>query len=220
MKKVIINADDFGMSKIFNEVILELLEKELVRSTSVLVTRGLDGQLDQIERLKEIMKRKNISVGLHFESDKKDVSNVKENIEIQSDSFVRYFGFKPTHIDKHKDIHSKEESEAMVDFALKNNIYIRNVFADYTPSRGNNIKTSHHTIFLLEESVDGIKNYLLDKLRDGELAEVVVHPGKFDPYCESSLNKIRENDYKKIIDLFPLLKENHIAIINQKIENF
>ena len=46
MKYLIINADDFGMSNIFNEVILELLEKEHVRSTSVMVKRG---NLDQIK---------------------------------------------------------------------------------------------------------------------------------------------------------------------------
>jgi predicted glycoside hydrolase/deacetylase ChbG (UPF0249 family) len=37
MKYLIINGDDFGMSNIFNQSILELLEKGLVSSTTVMV---------------------------------------------------------------------------------------------------------------------------------------------------------------------------------------
>ena len=81
MKKIIINADDFGMSRVFNEIILDLLAKEFIKSTSVLVTRGLNDQLDQIERLKEIMEQKDISVGLHLESDKDNLAGSVENIK-------------------------------------------------------------------------------------------------------------------------------------------
>ena len=217
MKKIIINADDFGMSRVFNEIILNLLAKEFIKSTSVLVTRGLNDQLDQIERLKEIMEQKDISVGLHLESDKNNLAGSVENIKKQNELFVKYFRFKPTHIDKHRDIYSKEEAEAMVDFAVKNDIYIRNVFAGYAPSRGNEVKTSRYVMLLSGESMNRVKDELLNKMEDGEIMEIATHPGKFDPDCESSLNEDREKDYEKIIELASFLKENHIALVNQKI---
>ncbi len=37
MKKIIINADDFGYSYIFNKSILDLIKKKLISSTTVMV---------------------------------------------------------------------------------------------------------------------------------------------------------------------------------------
>lgn len=216
MKRIIINADDFGMSRVFNEVILELLEKELIKSTSALVTWGLDSQLDQIGRLKEIMAQKDISIGLHFESDEKNTANVIKNLEAQNGLFIKYFGFKPTHIDEHKSITSKEEAEAMVGFAVKNDIYIRNYFPDYAQEY-NKIITSNHFILLMEKSVADIEEVLLNELQNDEVMEIIAHPGKFDSDCGSSLNKDRKKDYEKIVELVSFLKENQIALVNQKL---
>ena len=53
MIKLIINADDFGYSKVFNEKILDLLEKDFIKSTTVLVNWITDEQKEQIQRLKK-----------------------------------------------------------------------------------------------------------------------------------------------------------------------
>ena len=57
MIKLIINADDFGYSKVFNEKILELLEKGYVKSTTVLVDWITPDQKPQVARLKMMSQR-------------------------------------------------------------------------------------------------------------------------------------------------------------------
>jgi len=219
MKKIIINADDFGMSRVFNEVILELLKGDFIKSTSVLVTRDVNNQTDQVGELIGLAKSKDISVGLHFESDRNYTTykEVAKNIERQKDIFVDLFGFKPSHIDKHKDIYSDEEAVVLFDFARKNEIYTRRYFPNKVE---NGIITSDRTIFILEKEMGEIEDILSDKKFKSGIIEMIAHPGKFDPDCESSLNKNREKDYKKIIELLPFLEKNHIVVINQKKENF
>lgn len=218
MKKVIINADDFGMSRIFNDVILELLEKDLIKSTSVLVNREIEKQVDQLEELRELFRKKDISVGLHFESDPKeqDFNKLAENIEKQNEAFINYFRFNPTHIDKHKQVYSEEEAKVMVDFAIHNKIFIRNSSSGHIQKYKDDIKTINHTIFLLETDINNVKDELLNKIKEDEVVEIITHPGKFDPECKSSLNQDREKDYQKIINIVPFLKENNIEVINQK----
>ena len=54
MKYLIINADDFGYSEVFNEKILELIEEGFVSSTSVMVDWMDENQKKQIEKLIEL----------------------------------------------------------------------------------------------------------------------------------------------------------------------
>ena len=58
MIKLIINADDFGYSKVFNEKILDLLKKGYIKSTTVMVnwiTQEQDKQ-NQILMLQKMFK--------------------------------------------------------------------------------------------------------------------------------------------------------------------
>lgn len=217
MKKVIINADDFGMSKVFNEVILELLEKDFIKSVSVLVLRDIDNQSVQFEKLRNLSKQKDISVGLHFELNEaeKDYKKISENIEYQKEIFVKHLGFPPTHIDKHKKVYSQEEVIAMIDFATQNNIYIRDYFSEYIHENKDRIRTSNRVVFLAEKNVDDITG-IASNMQDEEIMEIIAHPGKFDPNCQSSLNKDRDKDYEKVLALASFLKENNVVLINQK----
>ncbi|MFA6897665.1 MAG: ChbG/HpnK family deacetylase [Patescibacteria group bacterium] len=217
MKKIIVNVDDFGMSEVFNEVMLGLLEKDFIKSTSVLVLRGIEKQIAQIEKLKDLAEQKDISIGLHFELDEKENDSEKatRKIERQNELFIKYFRFKPSHIDKHKNIYSNEEAQAMINFAIKNNIYIRDCFSGYIYKNRDKIKTSDRVVFLAEKSVNDMGEIILN-MQDNEVMEIIAHPGKFDRNCQSSLNKDREKDYNKILELVHFLKENNIAIIGQK----
>jgi len=77
-KYLIINADDFGMSKVFNDVILDLIGRNLVRSTTVMVNRIIDDQKEQVDNLIDFSKNKNLSVGLHLEFENKNyLSQIK-----------------------------------------------------------------------------------------------------------------------------------------------
>ena len=57
-KYLIINADDFGMSQIFNDVILDLIKRDLIRSTTVMIDRVTDNQKKQFDELITLSKIK------------------------------------------------------------------------------------------------------------------------------------------------------------------
>ena len=124
MIKLIINADDFGYSKVFNEKILDLLEKDFIKSTTVLVNWITDEQKEQIQRLKKLNTQKNISIGLHVES-KSRAESILDQKEIarQYELFKKIFGFGPSHVDVHKFIESSDEATK---FADEHNLPIRN----------------------------------------------------------------------------------------------
>jgi len=61
MRYLIINADDFGNYSAVNEGIIHGIEKGVITSTSVMVTRKHSGD---VRKLKQFP---NISIGLHFE---------------------------------------------------------------------------------------------------------------------------------------------------------
>src|SRR3990167_7457127 len=124
MIKLIINADDFGYSKVFNEKILDLLEKDFIKSTTVLVNWITDEQEEQIQKLKKLNTQKNISIGLHVES-KSRAESILDQKEIarQYELFKKIFGFGPSHVDVHKFIESSDEATK---FADEHNLPIRN----------------------------------------------------------------------------------------------
>jgi len=98
-KYLIINADDFGMSQIFNEVILDLIKKDLIYSTTVMIDRVTDNQKKQFDELIALSKNKNLSVGLHLEF---RYSDYPSQIKSQYNKFKEVLGFNPSHIDIHK----------------------------------------------------------------------------------------------------------------------
>ncbi len=94
MIKLIINADDFGYSKVFNEKMLDLLERGFIKSTTVLIDRVTDSQAHQIRRLTALNEAGRISVGLHvdFDLEKPLLQQAKEQFE----QFKKIFKVKPS----------------------------------------------------------------------------------------------------------------------------
>lgn len=206
MKYLIINADDFGYSKIFNVKILELIKNGLISSTSVMVNWIDDEQADQVKELSALTKSHNISVGLHLEfSD----DNFKSEIEKQYGRFFSLFGFKPSHIDLHKSTHLKEAFPIITDFCKEKNLPCRN----FDVSSVNVVKTLNKVLIGTGMSFDELKSSI-ENFKDGESYEILFHPGTYDPDCKSSLNKKRELDVKKIEEINPFLKENNIKLIS------
>ena len=125
MIKLIINADDFGSSAIFNEKIIDLLERDYVKSTTVLVDRVTEIQQGQISRLINLYQDKRISIGLHldFDNSKPALNQIKS----QYKKFVSIFGFEPTHLDVHKP-RSEETLKIVIKFAENKNFLEPNKF--------------------------------------------------------------------------------------------
>lgn len=200
MTKLIINADDFGMSKIFNEKILDLLKKQYIKSTSVLVNRITKNQNRQIKELIKLQKNKKISIGLHLEIDIK--KPLKTQMEKQLKKFISIFRFTPSHLDIHKLIHSKKVIRIANQFAQKHKLPIRN--------HGIKAKTKQtdYPAFSITHLKMNEVYAQLKKMKDKKSYEIISHPGTYDKNCQSSLNKLREKDYKKIIKIHNFLKQN------------
>jgi len=79
MISLIINADDFGMSYVFNESILELCESQKITSTSVMVSDIAITQKSQINRLINYSNNSLISIGLHLNFTSPDYLNQTSN---------------------------------------------------------------------------------------------------------------------------------------------
>jgi len=205
-KYLVINADDFGMSQIFNEVILDLIKKDLIRSTTVMVDRVTDNQKEQFNELIALSKNKNLSVGLHLEFEENDYPS---QIKSQYQKFIEILGFNPSHIDIHK-AHSLIDSFSDVaEFCRKNNLPLRNSGVLYEGIK----TTSAEAFFGSITDFDKIKEWI-KTFEDEEYYEILFHPGKFDSNCKSSLNKDRERDAEHIKNLNLIIDGNNIKVVS------
>ncbi len=211
MKKLIINADDFGSSAVFNGKIIELLEKGFIKSTTVMVNRLTEAMNPQTRQLSAI---KGISIGLHIELD--PAKALRKQMDYQYKKFLGVFGFPPSHFDMHV---PKMDSEKMSNpniitelnkFAERRQLPVRNQGAE-TKARHTTYQAFHNASFTLELSeIEGF----LSRMNDGESAELITHPGDYDPDSKSSLNKERKEDFDKIILLQPILEKLGISNIS------
>ena len=185
-KYLIINADDFGMSQIFNDVILDLIRKDLIHSTTVMIDRVTDNQKEQFNELIALSKNKNLSIGLHLEFKDNDYPS---QIKSQYYKFKKLLGFNPSHIDIHKSRQFMDSFSIVAEFCKKNNLPCRNrgeIFKD--------CKTTKIQAFFGSTEDFGKIEEWTKTFEDEKFYEILFHPGKFDIGCKSSLNKDRERE--------------------------
>lgn len=190
MKRVIINADDFGYSEIFNESILDLIRNDFLSSTTVMVNRVSKSQSSQIAELVKLNESKKISIGLHLEF---KTENFYDEIGEQIEMFMEIFDFFPSHLDTHKPCLSENEWFAVEKVCLENDLPCRRI----SSSLGNVRTTDKKYINGSEFDIDDF-NEILEELEENNSYEILFHPGTYDPECLSSLNKDRELDIEKI----------------------
>lgn len=205
-KYLIINADDFGMSKIFNDVILDLIRKDLIRSTTIMVNRVTDDQKEQFNELISLSKNKNLSVGLHLEFED---SNYPSQIKSQYQKFKKILGFNPSHIDIHKEHSLIDSFSDVAEFCRKNHLPLRNSGVLFEGIK----MTSTEAFFGSIADFDKINEWI-KAFEDGKYYEILFHPGKFDSSCKSSLNKDRERDVRYIKNLNVIVEENNIKVVS------
>lgn len=210
MIRLIINADDFGSSKLFNEKIIELLDKGFIKSTTVLVNRVTKEQGSQIKQLIALNGSKRISIGLHLEIDAE--KPIRRQMEAQYLSFISIFGFSPSHIDIHKLVHSKEVVEEANSMAENYRLPVRNHGIKA------NTKQTDYPAFSCSSWVMkmGEVTGFLQSVKDGSSCELITHPGQYDPASASRINREREQDYNVIVKLQDFLKANNIQNISYR----
>jgi predicted glycoside hydrolase/deacetylase ChbG (UPF0249 family) len=205
-KYLIINADDFGYSRVFNEVILDLIKKDLICSTTVMVNWIQDNQKEQFDELIELSKNKNLSIGLHLEFKETDYLL---QIKSQFQKFKETLGFNPSHLDIHK-VHSMMDSiKVVAEFCKKNKLPLRNSGIIFEDIKTTSIEAFFGSIPDFSKIIDWIKT-----LEDEKYYEILFHPGKFDPDCKSTLNKDRERDVEHIKKINLIIKENNLKIVS------
>lgn len=203
---LIINADDFGMSEIFNDAILDLIRKDLIRSTTVMVNRVEDSQENQFNALIELSKNKNLSVGLHLEFEGEDYFSQIKN---QYQKFEEILGFAPSHLDIHKASTVEGAIPVVADFCREKKIPCRNKGRDIDYYKATDKPSFHGTVDDFEKIREWIQTF-----EDGKYYEILFHPGLFDPNCKSSLNKDRERDIEHIIKLNSLFEDEGIELVS------
>lgn len=183
-KKLIINADDYGMSPFWNRGILKLARKKIITSISVMIKKKWISASD-FNNLKDV------SIGLHLEL--KDNCNQKE-IEHQIALFKKKFNFFPSHIDSHKHFHLKENNINKVIYIIKKyQPPMRSFSAEKRRLiRDNNIKTPDNFIGWHPNE----KEFFLKELSESNysITELVCHPGYYDKNCDYPYNKQREKE--------------------------
>ena len=211
MIKLIINADDFGYRRLYNQMILELIEEKAVTSTSVLIDKIDTTQTTQVKRLIQYSKDHLVSVGLHLHFQN---TSFQAEIDRQFAQFVSILGFEPSHVDIHKADHLKQAYPVIQQFCRRRKIACKNLstYLD-EPINLNGLITTKDPVFDgTGKSLVEIKQWL-KSLSDGFHC-INFHPGYYDPESSSSLNKKRETDAEMIRKITQCLAEFDIQLAN------
>lgn len=206
MKYLIINADDFGMSEVYNEVILKMIEENLITSTTILINRVRESQKNQINQLLKLSKIKGISIGLHLEFTNE---NYKEQIEEQYLKFIEIMKQKPSHLDLHKSTQLKEAHKLVVDFCNEKELPMRRLNSQEVAKK----TTDDFVFFGSVKEFNDIEKWIIT-LKENKKYEILFHPGKYDSNCKSSFNKEREEDVRHIYKLNNILRRYNVEKIN------
>jgi chitin disaccharide deacetylase len=107
-RRIIINADDFGLSAEIDRGILEAHDRGVVTSASLMVSEP-----DAEAAVEAARHRPGLSLGIHVAFDHRgrwyvdldDLTAVQRELDQQLARFVRLTGRHPTHIDSHHHVH-------------------------------------------------------------------------------------------------------------------
>ncbi len=204
MKKLIINADDYGRCKGINYGIVETVENGILTSTTAMVN------MPDFSHGRELSKKyPKLGVGIHFvlstgkpltnlkslvngegnfalsivkeksDENKLDLEEIKIEFEAQLKKFVEVYGRKPTHIDSHHHVHLLPKIfEVAKEIAIKNNLPIRTLEKVSVVKCVDYFESSFYGKDATKENL--IK--ILQKISTNkyEISEIMCHPGFLD----------------------------------------
>lgn len=197
--KLIINADDFGLSNYVNEGIIQAYKEGIVTSTTMMCNMNSSEEAAKLAK-----ENQELGVGIHFvltagKALSKDCpsllnkngeflkyeeieqfatsEDIRRELNCQLDKFMSY-GLKPTHIDSHHHVHRiKKVFDIVKEIAIKYNLPIR--FIEEYSKEYNDVQS---TDIFTEEffdvdyiSVDSLIK-IINKYKDEAIVEVMCHP--------------------------------------------
>lgn len=232
VKKLIVNADDFGLTNGVNAGTVKAFKNGIVCSATLMVNG--EAAEEAFELVKENPK---LGVGIHLvltfgRPISKKLKNIVdangdflkqsvlrereidlEEVEVEFRAQIEQFtsnGITPTHIDSHHHVHMIEEIFPLV-IKLANELGI--------PVRD----SSEHDVKFLDGfygndlTVDSLVN-LLESNKDKETVEIMVHPAEVDELLKgmSSYSAARENELEILTsdEIKKYLDINGIELIN------
>jgi hypothetical protein len=206
---LIVNADDFGLTRGVSRGILRAHREGLVTSATVLASLPPEPALDV-----EAAACPRLGLGLHlnltwghpvsppgmvpslvdaegrFGRDQAALreralpDDIRRESEAQIEAFARRFGRAPTHLDSHHHVHRLPRvMDAVVDVALAARLPLRSEDAGFRAGlRRHGVATTDHFVGEAQSEPYWITGRLLDQLARLPLGvtELMCHPGLFD----------------------------------------
>jgi hypothetical protein len=229
-RRLIVNADDFGLTAGVSRGILRAHGAGLVTSTTVLASLGPQPELDAAAA------ESGLGLGLHVNltwgrpvspADRvaslvdaegrfgRDLAalqararpdDVRRECEAQIEAFSRRFGRAPTHLDSHHHVHrTPGVMDAVVDVALAARLPLRSQDPGFRDGlRRHGIATTDHFIGDAQAEPYWTTERLLDQLASLPLGltELMCHPGVFDEdLAYSRYGRQREVELAALCDL-------------------
>ena len=209
-RRLIVNADDFGLSLGTNQGIIETCERGIVTSASLMVRWPA-----AVEAARYAVAHPKFSVGLHVDlaewvytndqwSSKyqvvplDDEASVREELQRQIDSFRLLMGRDPTHLDSHQHLHRDEPLlSAMREAADKLSVPLRSFTAGIQYCGGFYGQTGEGHPYPEGISVEGLLQ-VVAKLPSG-ITELGCHPGD-DAQLDSVYRLERKLEVRALCD--------------------
>jgi predicted glycoside hydrolase/deacetylase ChbG (UPF0249 family) len=188
VRRLIVNADDFGLAAGVNEGIVEAHVNGILTSTSLMVDRPAAGDAARL-----MCEHPALSVGLHYVEDGSEIDepgHAARTFAAQLERFRELTRAEPTHVDSHHHVHLTRMSTfeplvAPLGVPLRGDGRVRYLGAFYAqPQRGVVELERVSTGFLLE--------LLAGDDAMGEFIEVGCHPARVTPDLVSSYTPERE----------------------------
>lgn len=207
--KLIITADDYGMSPRFNQGMLEMARTGLVTGISVMIKR-------KYIRKAELLAL-DTALGLHLELEN---SSSYQEITSQIERFKKRLGRLPAYLDGHQHKHVTSGNIARVlRAAWHYGLPVRSRLpTDRAQLEQNGIATPSHFISWHPARLLVLKGRLRES-RSLPISELVTHPGYFDRRCPYPYNQEREvelailrsKDFQKLIRPFQLIRYTELT---------
>lgn len=202
---VVINADDFGISRGVNRGIIDGHARGVVTSTSLMVARPAAQEAAEMSR-----DHPKLGIGLHFDHlgddegprgfDTENPAAVRDALRQQLDTFHALLGRPPTHIDSHHHLHRQPHLiELFRGWADELRLPLRH------GGRVNYISGFYaQWEWLVTElryvSVDFLIELLRKQTTPGAWSEVSCHPGYVSSDFQSVYLTEREAELKTLLD--------------------
>jgi predicted glycoside hydrolase/deacetylase ChbG (UPF0249 family) len=216
VRALIVNADDFGLTRGVNRGIAEAHRRGVLTSTSLLVDTPFSEDAAAL-----IADLADLSVGLHADlpaalvecrSDRAGIACIEE-LERQFERFRSLTRSRPAHLDSHRNVHRRDAfTDAFVQVGLLHGVPVReHSDATYVSSFYGQWAGATHAEQI---NLGGLERIL--RSSEGELIELACHPGYCDDTLRSSYRAERETELRTLCDerLSGLLAEIGFVLVN------